>query len=97
MNAQAVPIGKRGTIVIPANLRRRFGFDEGSIVITEEKENGLLIRPAVVNPVEIYSPEKKAYFLLSNTTDKEDYLEACKEVKKLGINPDDIKHEKAWI
>jgi AbrB family looped-hinge helix DNA binding protein len=44
-------IGKRGTFVIPARLRRRFGLNEGSTVIAEETEDGILLRPAVTGIV----------------------------------------------
>jgi len=43
---QSARVGKRGAIVVPAKLRKRFGIEEGSIVIAEEKEDGILIRPA---------------------------------------------------
>lgn len=87
-------IGQRGTIVIPAALRRRFGLEEGSTVIAEEREEGILIRPAVVLPLETYSPERKAEFLLSNAVDADDYDRARKAVRKLGLDPDAIPHEK---
>ncbi len=43
---QSARVGKRGAIVVPAKLRKRFGIEEGSIVIAEEKEDDILIRPA---------------------------------------------------
>lgn len=87
-------IGKRGTLVIPAALRRRFGLEEGSTVIAEERKEGILIRPAAVLPLETYSPERKAEFLLSNAVDAEDYAEAREAVRKLGLDPDEIPHER---
>jgi AbrB family looped-hinge helix DNA binding protein len=47
-------VGKRGTVVIPAALRQRFGIAEGSLVIAEAHEKGVLIRPAVAVPVDEY-------------------------------------------
>ena len=44
-------VGRRGTFVIPAKLRRRFGLDEGSEVIAEETPEGILLRPAVTVPM----------------------------------------------
>ncbi len=85
-------IGKRGTVVIAASLRRRFGLDEGSLIIEEEREDGVLIRPAVAMPVEIYGDERQAEFLLSNAVDEEDYQLARKEVEKMGLDPDRIQH-----
>ena len=89
---QSARVGKRGAIVVPAKLRKRFGIEEGSIVIAEEKDDGILIRPAAIVPVERYSPERKAEFLLSNAVDAADYRRARKEVRKLGLDPDSIPH-----
>jgi AbrB family looped-hinge helix DNA binding protein len=94
MVAETSKVGKRGTVVIPAALRRRFGIEEGSLVIAEETEEGVLIRSAVVMPVEVYAPERQAEFLLSNAVDEEDYLRAREEVRKLGLDADAILHPK---
>ncbi len=94
MDAETTKIGKRGTIVIPAGLRRKYGFEEGSLVVAEAREEGVLLRPAVTLPVERYTPERKAEFLLNNAVTSEDYAWALKEVKKLGIDPKTIPHEK---
>jgi AbrB family looped-hinge helix DNA binding protein len=88
----AVKVGKRGTIIVPAKMRKRYGIEEGSLVTAEERADGVLIRPAIVLPVEHYSPERKAEFLLSTATNKEDYRRARKEVKKLGVDPDAVAH-----
>ncbi|MEW5801836.1 MAG: AbrB/MazE/SpoVT family DNA-binding domain-containing protein [bacterium] len=87
-------VGKRGTIVIPARLRRRFGIEEGSLVIIEEKEEGVLIRRAAAIPLEVYTPERRAEFLLSNAVNAQDYAQAREEVRKLGLDPDTIPHHK---
>jgi len=85
-------IGKRGTFVIPAKLRRRFGLNEGSAVIAEETEDGILLRPAVTVPVEAYSAERRAEFLLSNAVDAEDYVRVRRTVQEMGLDPDSIAH-----
>jgi AbrB family looped-hinge helix DNA binding protein len=87
-------VGKRGTIVVPAVLRRKFGIEEGRLIVAEERPDGILIRPAVAMPVEIYSPERRAEFLLSNAVDAADYKAAVAEVKKMGLNPSRIAHRK---
>lgn len=89
---EAAKVGKRGAIIVPAKLRKRYGIEEGTLVAAEAREDGILIRPAVVVPVERYSPERKAEFLLSTATTAADYRLARKEVKKLGIDPDTIPH-----
>ena len=90
----AAKVGKRGAIVVPAKLRKRFGIEEGSLVTAEASGDGILIRPAVVVPVEKYTPERKAEFLLSTATSRKDYLQARKAVKKLGLDPDSIPHRR---
>ena len=45
-------------------------------------------------PLESYSPERKAEFLLSNAVDGEDYARAEEEVRKLGLDPATIPHHR---
>jgi AbrB family looped-hinge helix DNA binding protein len=89
---ESARVGKRGAIIVPAKLRKRLGIEEGTIVTAEEKDDGILIRPAVVIAVERYSPERKAEFLLSTATSAADYRKARKAVRRLGIDPDSIPH-----
>jgi AbrB family looped-hinge helix DNA binding protein len=91
---ESARVGKRGVIVVPARLRKRFGMEEGSLVTAEERDDGILIRPAVLIPVEKYSPERKAEFLLSTATTEADYGKAKKEVRKLGLDPASIPHRR---
>jgi AbrB family looped-hinge helix DNA binding protein len=85
-------VGKRGTVVIPAALRRRFGIEEGSLIIAEGREEGILLRPALAVPLESYTAERKAEFLLSNAVDGEDYARAEEEVRRMGLDPATISH-----
>ena len=87
-------IGKRGVFTIPASLRKRFGMADGSLVIAEEREDGILLRPAIATPVELYSDARAAEFLLSNTTSEDDYEAARQEVITMGLNPDQIAHRR---
>jgi AbrB family looped-hinge helix DNA binding protein len=91
---ESAKVGKRGAIIVPAKLRQRFGIHEGSIVTAEERDDGILIRPAVIVPVEVYSPERKAEFLLSNATTATDYRKGRKAVRKMGLDPDQIPHRR---
>jgi AbrB family looped-hinge helix DNA binding protein len=94
MEIGTTKIGKRGTVVIPAGLRRKYGFKEGSVVIAEAREEGVLLRPVVTLPLEIYTSERKAEFLLNNAVTPKDYAWAIKEVWKMGLDPKKIPHEK---
>ena len=92
--AQTSKVGKRGTVVIPAQLRREYGIEEGAFVITEAHEDGVLVRPAVALPVETYTGQRKAEFLLTNAVDEQDYAWAREEVRKLGHDPDRVPHDR---
>jgi AbrB family looped-hinge helix DNA binding protein len=89
-------VGEHGTVVIPKHLRQRFGLEEGALVIAEEREDGVLIRPALAKGVEIYTPERQAEFILSGAVDPEDYARAREEVRRLGLDPDAIPHHKPF-
>lgn len=94
MKHSTIKIGKRGTVVIPATLRKHFKLSEGDLVIAEDHGDGILIRVAVALPLEHYSLKRQAEFLLSNAVDAADYNEARKAVRQMGLNPDDVPHYK---
>lgn len=96
MATEIVTVGKRGTVVIPASLRQRFGVHEGDLLITQDHGDGILMMPAIALPIEQYTPKRKAEFLLSNAVDENDYEKACEEVRKLGLDPQTIPHHKPY-
>ena len=55
---KTIRVGKRGTLVLPAPLRRRFGLEEDALVIVELHDQGLLLRPAVAVPVDVRAARK---------------------------------------
>jgi hypothetical protein len=67
-------------------------LEEGSSVLLEESPDGFKIRP--LSPVEVYTAERKAEFLLDNAVDEADYSRAKEEVRKLGLDPARIPHER---
>jgi AbrB family looped-hinge helix DNA binding protein len=94
MKGETTKVGRRGTVIIPSPLRRKYGMEEGSLVLVEEKDEGVFLRPVVALPVEIYTSQRKAEFLLNCAVTREDYLWALKEVRNMGIDPETIPHEK---
>lgn len=59
---ERVTINSRGTITIPARLREAFGLKADDELIIEDTDAGLLLRPAVSVPIELYSEERIAEF-----------------------------------
>jgi AbrB family looped-hinge helix DNA binding protein len=47
---ETTKIGRRGTVVIPAKLRKQLGLDEGDLMIAEAVDGGVLLRPAAIAP-----------------------------------------------
>lgn len=92
-DTEMIRVGKRGTVVIPAALRRTYNLKEGTILAAEMKEEGILLRSVLILPVEKYSDLRKAEFLLNNAVTSEDYDWAVKEVQELGLDPEKIPHE----
>lgn len=86
-------MGRRGTLVISAELRRAYGLEEGVPVIQDPLPEGILIRPAATVPIRTYTPEDKAMFLLNNAATVAEYAAAREEVRGMGLNPDRVAHE----
>ena len=57
-----VTISSRGVITLPAKLRRALGLNADDHLIAETTPEGLLLRPAVTLPVEIYSTKREREF-----------------------------------
>lgn len=55
-------INSRGVVTLPAKLRRAMGLKTDDLLIAETTPEGLLLRPAVTLPVELYTPERLQEF-----------------------------------
>ena len=51
-------LGRRGVITIPSSLRKRYGLLQNDELLVEDTGQGLLLRPCVSMPVEIYTEER---------------------------------------
>src|SRR5580698_7216097 len=90
MAPTTIKMGKRGTIVLPAKLRKQFGLEDGSLLITEAKDGEIRIRPAYIYEPEMWSPQRKAYLTLINTMTKEEYDRVAALLREEGIDPTDV-------
>jgi AbrB family looped-hinge helix DNA binding protein len=57
-----VTITSRGVVTLPAKLRQALGLQADDQLIAETTPEGLLLRPAVTLPVEVYTPEREREF-----------------------------------
>lgn len=91
-----IRIGKRGTVVIPSQLRREYGLSEGDMLALEPGAEGLLLKPTRTYDVEIYTPERFAEFRINNTGSAAEWDEAVAEVRASGIDPDTLPIIPRW-
>jgi AbrB family looped-hinge helix DNA binding protein len=57
-----VTITSRGVVTLPAKLRQAMGLSADDQLIAETVPEGLLLRPAVTLPVEVYTSEREGQF-----------------------------------
>jgi len=57
-----ITVTNRGIVTLPAGLRRALGIKADDTLIAETTPEGLLLRPAVTLPVEIYSERRVREF-----------------------------------
>jgi bifunctional DNA-binding transcriptional regulator/antitoxin component of YhaV-PrlF toxin-antitoxin module len=71
--SRIVSINEQGTITLPQDLIQKYGLEAGGELIIEESEAGLILRPGVTFPVEIYSDKRVEEFQQQNETELEDF------------------------
>jgi bifunctional DNA-binding transcriptional regulator/antitoxin component of YhaV-PrlF toxin-antitoxin module len=57
-----ITVSGRGLIAVPAKLRKAAGIRPHDNLIAETTPKGIMLRPAVTLPVELYTPERIAEF-----------------------------------
>jgi len=51
-------VSRRGQITLPAAIRKRAGIKEGGTVIIEDRGNEIVLRPAAVFEIEMYTDKQ---------------------------------------
>ncbi len=57
-----IQVSDRGTLTLPKLLRRAIGLDRGGTVVAEASEEGIVLRPSVTFPIELYTDERVREF-----------------------------------
>ena len=58
MRSETLVVSDRGQVTLPKRLRERLAIAPGSALIAEERDGALVLRPAAVTPVRVYSDEE---------------------------------------
>ena len=65
---ELVKLGKKGQVSIPRSALKRVGIEGETPMLVETTPDGaILLRPAVVYPIEIYSDERIQEFVAEDT------------------------------
>jgi bifunctional DNA-binding transcriptional regulator/antitoxin component of YhaV-PrlF toxin-antitoxin module len=57
-----IQVSNRGSLTLPKALRKRLGLDKSGVLIAEDSEGGIVLRPAVAYPIEVYTESRVAEF-----------------------------------
>ena len=69
MPKSSLIVSSRGQITLPSELRKSLGLKEGGVVTVEERGGEIVLRPATVLEIDVYSDEQIKEW---NTQDKLD-------------------------
>jgi len=58
MQGTPLVVSGRGQVTLPSGTRARLGLREGSLLLLYEEEGRLVLNPAAVAPVDMYSDEQ---------------------------------------
>ena len=58
----SIQVNSRGTMTLPKALRGRLGLAKGGVVLAEVSDDGILLRPGVTVPIELYTDARVAEF-----------------------------------
>lgn len=94
MTEEFLQMGKRGTIVIPAKLRKKLGLTDGCLLLVSESDGSVRLRLAKVVNQDGDARLKLASSLLSGAADLGEYFAAMEEVRRMGFEPDEVPHER---
>lgn len=86
MAGEIVKLGKKGQLNVPRGVMKRLGLEGGEAMLVEVDEEGaILLRPAGVYPLELYSDERVREFLAADHLTKEER----KKLMRVRAEPDD--------
>ena len=74
---ESLTVSSRGQITLPADIRKRMGIVAGGVVILEEREDEVALRPAAVLEIETYGDVDIARW------NAEDHLEEAERINIL--------------
>jgi antitoxin PrlF len=78
---ETVIVSSRGQITLPSAIRKRIGIKEGGAVILEDRGNELVLKPAAIFEVEMYSDKQIAEWEKADRMTREEKENLLRKIK----------------
>jgi AbrB family looped-hinge helix DNA binding protein len=83
MFMDVVKLGKKGQVSLPAAMLRKLGLEGQATLLVEATDDGaMILRPAAVYPVELYSDARVKQFEASNRLSASDAKRTQKALRR---------------
>ena len=79
--ADLAQLSSRGTITLPAPLRRKLGLSEGDVFTVRIENGSIVLTPAVLTEVELYTDDRLREFESTGQMSEEDLRKARRSWK----------------
>ncbi len=77
-------VSSRGQLTLPAELRKKYGINEGSVLVAEDRNGEIVLKPAAVMEIEYYSDKQTKEWLAADSFQSEREREALRtKLKKV--------------
>lgn len=78
-----VKLGKKGQITLPAGVLRKLGLQGSGTLLVEATEDGaVILRPAAVYPIEIYSDARVREFARANRSTADEDAKVARAIER---------------
>jgi antitoxin PrlF len=60
-------VSSRGQLTLPSEIRKKYGIDEGSVLVAEDRNGEIILKPATVMEVEYYTDAQVTEWAAADT------------------------------
>jgi len=77
-----VVLSGRGQLTLPAEVREKFGLEEGSVMTLEDRDGAIILRPAALLEVEIYGQDQIQSWMAADYIPEDEKRKLVSKLKK---------------
>lgn len=79
---ETLKVSSRGQITLPATMRKRIGIREGGAVVIEDRDDEIVLKPAAIFEIEMYSDRQIAEWESADRMSADDKAAILKRLKR---------------